>query len=264
MSDAKKNGKSISILGCGWLGMPLAQHFVAEGYEVKGSTTTAGKITDLETRGIMPFLMRIEDLSRDIQQFLDADMLMIMITSKDVSAFKKLVSHIERSSVRQVLFVSSTSVYGPSHAPITEETAILSSPLAEMEELLMSNDHFVCTVIRFGGLIGPNRHPGRFFRSGKKVKNPDSVVNLIHRDDCIGIIDAIVAQEAWGQIFNGTADAHPTKRAFYTKAALDVGAEPPEFEAAGSSEMKLVLNDKVKRMLGYHYRFPDIMNATIE
>jgi 3-hydroxyisobutyrate dehydrogenase-like beta-hydroxyacid dehydrogenase len=30
--------ESISILGCGWLGLPLAGELVREGYAVKGST----------------------------------------------------------------------------------------------------------------------------------------------------------------------------------------------------------------------------------
>lgn len=29
--------KTISILGCGWLGLPLGQHLVQQGYHIKGS-----------------------------------------------------------------------------------------------------------------------------------------------------------------------------------------------------------------------------------
>lgn len=32
---------TVSILGCGWLGLPLAEQLLAEGYSVKGSTTRA-------------------------------------------------------------------------------------------------------------------------------------------------------------------------------------------------------------------------------
>ena len=36
--------ETITILGCGWLGLPLAQTLVKEGYSVKGSTTTEDKL----------------------------------------------------------------------------------------------------------------------------------------------------------------------------------------------------------------------------
>jgi 3-hydroxyisobutyrate dehydrogenase-like beta-hydroxyacid dehydrogenase len=32
--------KSISILGCGWLGVPLAKHLIQKGFSVKGSVTS--------------------------------------------------------------------------------------------------------------------------------------------------------------------------------------------------------------------------------
>mgnify|MGYP003615968040 CR=1 FL=1 len=38
----------ISILGCGWLGFPLAQKLIETGYEVKGSTTSESKLEALK------------------------------------------------------------------------------------------------------------------------------------------------------------------------------------------------------------------------
>ena len=37
----------ISILGCGWLGLPLAKAIVENGFSVKGSTTSSEKIATL-------------------------------------------------------------------------------------------------------------------------------------------------------------------------------------------------------------------------
>jgi len=47
----------ISILGCGWLGLPLAEHFRDAGYSVKGSTTSDDKIELLKGKQIAPFLI---------------------------------------------------------------------------------------------------------------------------------------------------------------------------------------------------------------
>lgn len=45
----------ISILGCGWLGLPLAKALIENGFSVKGSTTSTDKLTALENDGITPF-----------------------------------------------------------------------------------------------------------------------------------------------------------------------------------------------------------------
>ena len=37
----------IGIIGCGWLGLPLAKEFISNNYKVKGSTTTKEKLETL-------------------------------------------------------------------------------------------------------------------------------------------------------------------------------------------------------------------------
>ena len=47
--------KQISILGCGWLGLPLAKSLLEKGFSVKGSTTSLEKISVIENSGIDAF-----------------------------------------------------------------------------------------------------------------------------------------------------------------------------------------------------------------
>ena len=54
---------------------------------------------------------------------------------------------------------------------------------------------FNTTVIRFGGLIGYDRMPGKFLTGKKDLPNGDAPVNLIHRDDCVQIIYQIIKNE---------------------------------------------------------------------
>jgi len=44
--------KNVSILGCGWLGKPMAVSLMNDGFLVKGSTTSEIKIQELESLGI--------------------------------------------------------------------------------------------------------------------------------------------------------------------------------------------------------------------
>ena len=132
----------ISILGSGWLGLPLAVELISKGYKVNGSTTSMIKVRELEVQGITPFIIDTEDKLNNISNFLCADVLIIAITSKNMSAFKNLIKKIEESEVSKVLFVSSTSVYANTNAMITEETDTNNSLLATIEKLFMTNSFF--------------------------------------------------------------------------------------------------------------------------
>ncbi|MBI5541689.1 MAG: SDR family NAD(P)-dependent oxidoreductase [Bacteroidia bacterium] len=251
---------SISILGCGWLGEPLAVHLIGKGCSVKGSTTSENKLQKLYELNIEPYLLKLNSISSGISEFLSSEILIIAIPSKDIEGFKVLRNYIEKSTIKYVLFVSSTSVYANSNELITEENPVLSSALAEIENVFITNTSFKTTIIRFGGLLGYNRKPGLFYPKGRVIENPDSAVNMIHRVDCIGIINAIIEKEIWNEIFNGCADSHPTKREFYTKAALDIGLQIPLFDESKSGENKIISSQKLKVELNYKFKYPDLLN----
>ena len=90
--------KIISILGCGWLGKPLAISLISKGFLVKGSTTSDKKLKVLSSDNIIPFLIDIsqEEINKD---FLNSEVLIIAITSKSEGDFTKLIAEIEKSSI---------------------------------------------------------------------------------------------------------------------------------------------------------------------
>ncbi|WP_105002615.1 hypothetical protein [Tenacibaculum sp. SG-28] len=86
-------------------------------------------------------------------------------------------------------------------------------------------------------------------------------VNLIHRDDCIGLIQAILHKNIWGEIINGCADKHPLREKFYRLASKNLGLTPPEFKNTATTAYKKVCNEKSKQYLEYSYKFPDPMQC---
>jgi len=118
----------------------------------------------LEKKGIEPFLIDISQSNLDVSKFLISDVLIIAVTSKNIQDFKNLIKKVEKSQVRKVLFVSSTSVYPFTNGIVTEETRIDNTPLAEIENLFIDNSSFESTIIRFGGLFGYDRKPGNFIK----------------------------------------------------------------------------------------------------
>ncbi len=233
---------------------------------VKASTTSESRISALTPVKAEPFVIDIERLSSNIQTFLQANVLIINIPSKNIEGFSNLIKEIEKSKIEKALFVSSTSVYENINKTISESDGEEStlSPLLTIENLFRNSSKFQTTIVRFGGLIGYSRNPGKFFSTGRPVHNPDSQVNLIHRDDCIGIISKIVEQEVWGEVFNCCADTHPTKKEFYTQAVISIGVPPPEFVNSGPNSFKIISNQKVKQTLNYEFLHPDLMKITFE
>ena len=254
--------QTISILGSGWLGLPLAKHLAKQGHTVNLSTRDTTKFPTLQRVGATPCLFDIEQITPDMIGFLQANLLIINITSKSQTGFQNLIERIVQSPIKHLIFISSTSVYQNNNMLVTEAEGAESSASAlyQIEQCFQQCSHFDTTILRLSGLIGYQRHPGRFFTKGKTVPNPDAPVNLIHRDDCIGMIVAIIEQGAWGEVFNGCADSHPTKRDFYRYASKLLNQAPPAFADSTQNQYKMVSNDKIKTQLGYQLIYPDLMN----
>lgn len=243
----------ISILGCGWLGLPLAQSLTDKLYNVKGSTTTQNKIALLQENKISAFLIKLENFDADLSLFLDSEILIVPVPSKNIAAFMALIAKIELSPIKKVIFISSTSVYINSQNPILENSALHNSPLVEIENLFLENKNFKTTIIRFAGLFGYNRQPANFFAETRAIPNPEGPVNMIHRDDCISVIEKIIEAEAWGQIFNACADLHPSRREFYTNYAIASDKKVPNFDELSPFEKKLICNEKLKKTLNFEF-----------
>ena len=281
--------KQISILGCGWLGLPLAKSLIEKGFSVNGSTTSVEKIAVLEKAGIHPFLVSLsavevlEETKISIENFLqNSDVLIIDIPPKlrgnssdtstalsmtFVAKIQNIIPFIEKSSVEKVIFVSSTSVYSDDNSIITE--AMIPNPdtesgrqLLEAEQLLQSNKNFQTTILRFGGLIGDDRHPIKFLAGRKDIENPEGPINLIHQIDCIGIIEEIIKKglrqaqsDNWdsNEVFNAVAPFHPTRKEYYTQKAIELNLPLPEFDESKTSIGKTILSNKVESILNYKF-----------
>ena len=253
--------KTISILGCGWLGLTLAEHFVSEGNLVKVSTRSENRFQRIPSFKFEKYILDISRSPIHVDGFFQTDVLVINIPSKDIGGFSNLLKEIEKSVIENVLLVSSTSVYEGQNRIVSESDIDESTtnPLLRIESIYRNSNAIKTTIVRFGGLIGYSRNPGNFFKKGKQIDNPDSHVNLIHRDDCIGIISQIIDKKIWGEVFNCCADTHPTKREFYTRTAENIGAPTPEFSNLATKSFKIISNEKVKRLLNYKFLHPNLM-----
>ena len=261
--------KKIAIIGCGWLGFPLAEVLIKEGYQVNGSTTSREKLVKLKSAGIDPFLISLSEvgIEGDIGNFLlNIDTVIINVPPKlrgdhrenYVAKMKFLHTAIKASQVRYLLFVSSTSVYGDIDGEITEQT--VPRPVSEsgkqlmISETIFRNDNDLkATILRFGGLIGPTRHPVNMLSGKKNLTNGNAPVNLIHLDDCIRIIREILDKAWWGETFNGVYPEHPTKRQYYTSEAIRKGLQIPEYVTNTPKIGKIVHSYNLTKVKGFRF-----------
>lgn len=267
----------ISILGCGWLGFPLAKKLIETGYEVKGSTTSENKLDVLQSNNIEPYLIALSEdkITGNLSEFLnDSEILIIDIppglrktseTSVEktfVNKIKNLLPFIENSNIEKVIFISSTSVYGDTNSisTVTEESVLhpdteSGKQLVEVENIFRSNRNFETTIIRFGGLIGEDRNAVKMLTGKTNIANPEAPINLIHQEDCIGIISEMLKHnKVWNETFNAVAPNHPTRKNYYTQKTIALNLPKPEFSENETSIGKIVSSEKLENVLGYKFK----------
>lgn len=265
----------ISILGAGWLGFPLGAHLVEVGYIVKGSTTQKEKLEQLRKAGIAPFEVKVEEHVRGphLKAFFDCDVLILNIPpgrrQPKVEEYhprqiRAVYEAAVAGGVKRLLFISSTGVYSDVNRVVTEAdqpdpSRASGKALAKVEAFLRAQTAVEVTILRMAGLVGGERKAGHFLAGKKDVSNPAAAVNLVHRDDCIGVIQSVIEQHKWGEVYNVSADEHPSRRDFYVAQAQKENLEPPTFKEDGSTSFKIISNEKVKAELGYEFKHPDPM-----
>ena len=142
---------------------------------------------------------------------------------------------------------------------VTEISQAENKTLATAERMVSEIPGKKTTILRCGGLTGYDRLLIRHFAGRKGLTIGEEPLNLIHRDDVIGIIEAIISQGKWGETYNICSPLHPLKKDFYKALANQFGFVPPEFVAPEKEQFKIVSVKKLITTLGYTFKYPDPM-----
>ena len=275
----------ISILGCGWLGLPLGKFLVEKGHVVKGSTTSEDKISLLSSLGIEPFLIkfspqmevvqssdyRLTALNDDngkglpcyVSQFLDSEILIVCIPPRTgkfgedyhVQQIQSLLEYLPNSSIKSIIYTSSTSVYPELNREMNEDDEVLENhALIKVENLLKNLPHNV-TILRCGGLMGGERIPAKYF-AGKIINTGKIPVNYVHQEDVIQIITMILEKGFWHETFNVVSPEHPLREEIYLKNCADFGFEEPIFEEPTEQiPYKIISPQKLILRTDYEFKY---------
>jgi nucleoside-diphosphate-sugar epimerase len=92
------------------------------------------------------------------------------------------------------------------------------------------------------GLVGYERNPARFGTSRLPANEP---VNMIHRDDAIGVILRLLELEHIEGIFNVCSPKHPNRQAFYEAGAKALGVECLNLQTSVDALSRTIDSEKI-------------------
>jgi nucleoside-diphosphate-sugar epimerase len=263
--------KTISIIGLGWLGLPLGHFLASNDYHIKGSVTSSEKLAQLQGS---PFQIRLFNLNphptgKNFQTLFDTDVLILNIPPKSqtfgadfyVEQIKYVKILAQQAQVKKLIFISSTSIYSNS-LQIAYESDLIDKEntgniaLFQAEQILLNEGPYDLTIVRMGGLMGEKRIPGKYF-SGKSNVLGHLPVNYIHQKDAIRMIHWIIQNNLWNEVFNGVAPLHPSRKSVYEKNATQFHFPPPlSYDLSEKETRKIVNSDKIMET-GFVFEFPE-------
>jgi nucleoside-diphosphate-sugar epimerase len=276
----------VLIVGCGYVGLPLGAELARLGHKVFGLRRSALAEAEMKSAGITPLHA---DVTRpdSLQNLpLGFDWVVNCTASGGGAAddYRKvylegnrnLLAWLAESPPKKFVYTSSTSVYAQNDGSVvtenspTEPDAPTAKVLVETEKLLLAavtERQFPAVILRVAGIYGPARgHSFKQFLRGEARIEGDGArwLNMIHRDDLIGVIIAALERGAPGEIYSAADNAPPSQLEFFTWLATELKQPLPPKVAADAEVWrkrgvtnKRVSNAKLRAELKYEFRFPD-------
>lgn len=251
--------KTISIIGLGWLGLPLAEALQQQGWQVAGTKRNVGDCP------IECYKLDLNNLqiNEEITQLLKAQAMVIAIPPSKISeecylsGIETLVSQAVEKGLKHLIFISSTSVLPQQAGDFDEKSAIDTSQLLTKEEQWLGRQTIACDILRLGGLIGKKRHPVYYLAGKSGLQGANQPVNVVHLEDCLSAISLLLSIPRGQRIFHLCAPLHPTRQAFYSQIAQQKGLPPLQFLPDYQPLVRTVSAEKICRELGFIYRYPN-------
>lgn len=275
------------IIGLGYSAGFFARAALAAGWEVTGTVRSAEKAGRLSAEGIHTLVFAGFAVSTALKKALsEADAVLVSAPPGEDGdpALAALADPLAAApDLGWIGYLSTIGVYGDhGGAWIDEDTPFQARSPRSRLRLATEQAWFdfgartgkPVQVFRLSGIYGPGRNPIVKLRQGKanRLVKPGQVFNRIHVDDIAGALMASIARPRAGMVYNLTDDEPAPPQEVVTFAAGLIGIEPPPetafdpatlspMAASFYSENKRVSNARLKRELGYDFRYPEYRQA---
>jgi nucleoside-diphosphate-sugar epimerase len=285
---------SVGIIGCGWLGRALAEELTQQGINVFATRSNLENVNSLQSSGINADILCLptEQVTVNQHPVFQQSSIVIAITPQFrkgridyTQKIQQLVRAAQQSKhVKKIILISTTSAYNGLFGEVDETTELNEEAenvalIKQAEQIVLdfnqsvkSNEEVnpivkLASVLRLSGLVGPSRHPGNFLKHGRMLNSPNASVNLIHQDDAIGLIFALLKNDTFCGIVNGVSNTNATKAEYYSAAAKALSLPKPCFKADVKTykstqiqKSKRVSGNKARITLDYQFIHDDLLN----
>lgn len=279
------------VIGCGFLGHRVAALWLDQGNNVAALTRSAERADLLSQQGITPVIGDVTQTDT-LQNLPDAQTVLYAVgfdrranqsrEAVTVLGLQNVLQHLESTESsqqhRQLIYISSISVYGQSDGEWVDENAPCK-PVREngqqalqaeqaLEQFGQQNPHWNIWLLRLAGIYGPGRLLARLdgLKNGEPLQgNPAGYLNLIHVDDAARVVLACDAQPVQFDKLLVCDDQPVARQEFYGELAKQIGAPIPVFDESSASASrtrtvgmnKRCSNKKLRQGIGYAMQYPN-------
>ncbi|MBD2258671.1 SDR family oxidoreductase [Pseudanabaena sp. FACHB-2040] len=220
-----------AIIGCGYVGKPVAQLWQDQGLTITATTTRSERVSELQPVANQVVILRGTDEAR-LRDTLNGQTCVLVSVAggrqngyaetylKTAETLAMVLSQV--GTVAQLIYTSSFSVYGDHSGNwVTETTPV--KPAAPNAEVLAETERVLLTIarpglnvciLRLGGIYGPRRELARIYGRWAGTTRPGAGAewsNWIHLDDIVGAID-FARMHGLSGVYNLVQDEIPTVR----------------------------------------------------
>jgi nucleoside-diphosphate-sugar epimerase len=276
----------VLIVGCGYVGLPVGAELARLGHEVFGVRRSAAAEAELKAVGIQPSVADVtqpETLAALPGPF---DWVVNTVASTRgggaedyrqvyLQGTRNLITWLAASPPKKFVYTSSTGVYGQDDGSLVKETSPTepadetAKVLVETEQLLLTaarERRFPAVILRVAGIYGPDRgHRFKQYLRNEAVipGKGERLLNMIHRDDLVGVILAVLKAGRPGEVYNAVDDEPVTQLPFFRWLSETLGRDlppfgptEPEVSRKRGATSKKISNRKLKMELGYRFQYP--------
>ena len=274
--------RRVLIIGCGYVGLPLALQLQAHGDEVTGWVRSEESASEIAARGISRTIIgSVSDKNvwLGIPEKFDAVIHCASSGGGGATAYREVflegVRLMNRHQARaRRLFVSSTSVYGQTNGEWLDENSP-AKPASETSRVLREAEEEALAagviVLRSAGIYGPGRAAlfEKFQRGDAVIEGDGSRwINQVHQLDLVAAITHLLTTGTPGQIYNAADDEPVMLRDYYAWCAEAMQCPMPPYGPVNTQRKRGLTNKRIAnrklKAAGWQLRFPSFREGLAE
>lgn len=268
---------NIAIIGCGYIGMEAAILWKKRGFTITGTTRNPDRVDELSKYAQKAVIIKGNDEEELALLMKNNSCIVVAIAADSPEHYEsaylntsQIIRHLalEMDTPKQLIYTSSTSVYGDHHGQWVDETSSLLSKSDQGKILIDAEKHYLSlseigwdvSILRLAEIYGPGRELSQRVKQLEGHALPgsgDHYTNMVHKRDCASALDYALRHHLQG-IYNLADDEHPTRKELYDavshKFKLPRVKWDPDHTPLHTGN-KRVSNHKIKAE-GFVFHFP--------